>query len=548
MNTKTTNKWIVALALVFQTYFVNAQFNQTTIAGTNLGRTNANIATIGIGNFTVVPSARLHVNNFYCSQPNGTLNGFLFRTDGNNNVENKWQIFTGTNAGNATEKFKLYVPSGTSHTVLQTSQNGGNLMFNTGGAITRMVIMDGGTGAGAGHVGIGNGLPQPTSRLHIHNNIAPTTSTPQVNYLQITIDAGNGTGSNGNDGFKIGVRSRWNATTSAYQSEAEIRQQENAPLNFFTFNTQKATILPNGNLGVGTPAPTSLLHLNDGANPTYMQVTNTATGSTVTDGFKVGIDNLGNAQLINIDPHPIFFSTNFGGTSVVSRMVIMDATGFVGISDNSPTPQSRLHIDEQKIGSPVYTQWTNQETTNNTDDDGFKIGVTGGNATNSGHGEVNQQENKDIIISTGNADAVEGPLANAERMRIIGTVGANQGFVGINDPTPSNRLEITRGVANESGLTFTNLTSGSPGATGYTKVLSVDAAGKVILVQGGAGGTTGAIGNTGITGITGPTGTTGRTGQQVVLVRPEIAAQPEEQVQQELLAIMVLPELLVLQV
>ena len=126
-----------------------AQFN--TFSAGAFGQTTGAIRGIGIGNFSgggaSSTNARFHVNNFYCNQPNGTLNGFLFRTDGNNNVENKWQIFTGTNAGNATEKFKLYVPSGTSHTVLQTSQNGGNLMFNTVGAITKMVIIDGGTGA-----------------------------------------------------------------------------------------------------------------------------------------------------------------------------------------------------------------------------------------------------------------------------------------------------------------------------------------------------------------------------------------------------------------
>ncbi|WP_332368758.1 hypothetical protein [Spirosoma telluris] len=57
--------------------------------------------------------------------------------------------------------------------------------------------------------------------------------------------------------------------------------------------------------------------------------------------------------------------------------------------------------------------------------------------------------------------------------------------VGIGNTAPNNKLEITTGVANTSGLRFTNLTSASS-ATDLSdrnnlKVLTVDASGNVIL-------------------------------------------------------------------
>ena len=114
-----------------------------------------------------------------------------------------------------------------------------------------------------------------------------------------------------------------------------------------------------------------------------------------------------------------------------------------------------MHLHHPKLGgSEVYSQWTNLNTTNNTPNDGFKSGIAA-----NGDAVITQQENRDIVFRTGNADAVEGANLNNERMRIKGTTGANQGFVGINTTTPTNRVEINSGTANTSGLTFTNLTS-----------------------------------------------------------------------------------------
>lgn len=68
---------------------------------------------------------------------------------------------------------------------------------------------------------------------------------------------------------------------------------DNSALNIFTNGTQKATILSNGNFGIGTLSPASLLHVSDGTNATYTQIANTATGTTAGDGFKIGVSATG---------------------------------------------------------------------------------------------------------------------------------------------------------------------------------------------------------------------------------------------------------------
>lgn len=73
------------------------------------------------------------------------------------------------------------------------------------------------------------------------------------------------------------------------------------------------------------------------------------------------------------------------------------------------------------------------------------------------------------------------------------------GRYGFGTATPGNRVEINSGASGISGLRFSNLSSATPGLANTSgKVLSVDAAGDVVLVNdGGAGGT--ALASNGVT-------------------------------------------------
>ena len=86
--------------------------------------------------------------------------------------------------------------------------------------------------------------------------------------------------------------------------------------------------------------------------------------------------------------------------------------------------------------------------------------------------------------------------------------------VGINTVTPNNKLEVNSGIANTSGLTFTNLNLASAASPANGKALSVSPTGEVILTDGtvGATGVTGSSGSTGATGTNGIDGNTGATG------------------------------------
>ncbi|MBC7694069.1 MAG: tail fiber domain-containing protein [Burkholderiales bacterium] len=100
------------------------------------------------------------------------------------------------------------------------------------------------------------------------------------------------------------------------------------------------------------------------------------------------------------------------------------------------------------------------------------------------------------------------PSANGLMVKVFGTAATNVAFdvssgaqstagpsiltalgngnVGIGNATPANRLEVTSGIANTSGLRFTNLTSASPTVIANGKTLSVDVNGDVVLTPAAA--------------------------------------------------------------
>ncbi len=141
----------------------------------------------GFGDFNsntgLVPLARIHLHDFLLGAPIDYQRGNLIRTDGVNKIENRWQLFTGPNYANTTEKFSVY--TSTNHPIineaLQNDQNitlqatQRDMIFNAGGDIERMRILGKDhdlsnsspwyATAKAGNVGIGT--PHPLSMLHL---------------------------------------------------------------------------------------------------------------------------------------------------------------------------------------------------------------------------------------------------------------------------------------------------------------------------------------------------------------------------------------------
>ncbi|GAB3750540.1 hypothetical protein GCM10028817_11980 [Spirosoma pomorum] len=89
-----------------------------------------------------------------------------------------------------------------------------------------------------------------------------------------------------------------------------------------------------------------------------------------------------------------------------------------------------------------------------------------------------------------NATAIgNNAVVSASNSLVLGN-GAN---VGIGTSTPSAKLHLVTGTANQSGLRLENLTSNSPASvTGQTKFLTVDGSGNVVLGSTTSGGRLGA--------------------------------------------------------
>ena len=114
----------------------------------------------------------------------------------------------------------------------------------------------------SGQVGVGTTSPQRD--LHIHNADSSTNT-----YLQLT-SATTGTGSS--DGFQLF------AYGSGSSQNAAIVQRENAALEIWTNNTEKARLDSSGRLLVGTTSARE--HLNDGSDSTQISLEGTTQNTT----------------------------------------------------------------------------------------------------------------------------------------------------------------------------------------------------------------------------------------------------------------------------
>ncbi len=150
---------IIIGCLLSMSIIADAQFNLGIAPALRTTGGGSQNTAVGIGNFPTTPSveSRLHVNNFLLGAPTGPLNGFLFRTDGDQSTVNQWQLFTGSNATTTTEKFRLFVPANSSDVNFNAVQTG-NMNFFTNG-VQRMTILGSASGPSAGFVGIGMGAP-----------------------------------------------------------------------------------------------------------------------------------------------------------------------------------------------------------------------------------------------------------------------------------------------------------------------------------------------------------------------------------------------------
>ncbi|MGB3947304.1 MAG: hypothetical protein WBM13_04940, partial [Bacteroidia bacterium] len=216
---------------------------------------------------------------------------------------------------------------------------------------------DNGAGGYNTNLNIGIGVHNPTARIHLNYN---NTGTLKIGSGNRAIEGGNSAGnlniestntlalnqySTGNTtivrgGGKVGIGTDTPASKLDVEGGISIGNQyagsTPAPAN---------GAIIQGRVGIGTNSPNSSLHINSTGNAVYTQTTNNATGTGNNDGLKVGIENNGQASIIQQEAQDIAIYT--AGSAPVNKRITIKGTagatqGNVGI--NNTNPQNRLEI------------------------------------------------------------------------------------------------------------------------------------------------------------------------------------------------------------
>jgi hypothetical protein len=192
-----------------------------------------------------------------------------------------------------------------------------------------------------------------------------------------------------------------------------------------------------GNLGIGTSSPVTPLHINSSTTESLIQMTNSSTGTTSSDGFRFGAIGT-SVALINREAGAMTFST-----SNAEKMRI-DSSGNVGIGTSSP---SRT-LDVRSAGIPANLQSTS------TAGGLIDLKHAGTAASNAGayngirfyNGDGFKMAMAHITEASGSGYLQFGTNWAADTGDVMAI--HSSGNVGIGTTSPSRKLHINGGTAN----------------------------------------------------------------------------------------------------
>ena len=121
---------------------------------------------------------------------------------------------------------------------------------------------------------VGIGTATPNYNVEIHGGAS-------FSYISLI---NNASGLSANDGFQFGLESD--------ASAAYILMRENGPLHFRTNNTNKMSILANGNVGIGTTAPRTKLDVVGAISGSFIYATQSFSGAGLSDCDTAGTSKL----------------------------------------------------------------------------------------------------------------------------------------------------------------------------------------------------------------------------------------------------------------
>ncbi|MCB9360670.1 MAG: tail fiber domain-containing protein [Flavobacteriales bacterium] len=248
----------------------------------------------------------------------------------------------------------------------------------------------------------------------------------------------------------------WTPGPGSVPGPLDIRNDFNEPINISTNGIQRVLVdngaggFAAGRVAMGNNLPNNFaaqdrLHLHQNVRGPLIRFTNNATGSTNTDGFRVGIRgvgvNSGIATLQNFENTPMeFYNNNIQRMHINADNGTTD--GFVGIGNNFNNPQSQLHIHNEQA-TETRLQITNQSST--TTANGLTLGIVDANLFSGSQivGYLRWDEDSPLIIQTGGPGSPA--TGQLERIRISG--------LGSGAPDPFNITgSLTRvGISHDGG-------------------------------------------------------------------------------------------------
>ena len=196
------------------------------------------------------------------------------------------------------------------------------------------------------------------------------------------------------------------------------------------------------NLGIGTTAPTNLLHIDGAAGNTFKQFTNNTTGHASGDGVIIGLaqdDSM--LRIENRENAHIRFNTNNA-----ERMRILN-DGKIGIGTASPS--QRLHVKSSGYGSwPVYVERSANSAQ--------LAGIYESSSGDGGHGMLYIKDgsgNTDVKLSTNGDSWLNGGKIGIGTQAPAGTMHIRTGDAGVVTPSAQADDLVVENSA-EGGITI----------------------------------------------------------------------------------------------